>query len=193
VRLWVIPSVFAWVIASSDTWGSSWLQISCYFWWLLPPRWLGAAKEHWRELVIVRGHLLMIVRGLVPFLAESWKVSLVDCSCHWVTSLVGRFLRCPSVGLAWCQLAREPPSVGRHNGDERTSKHVNLRRKIVCLIVSIGILPAFIDIHIDWLVTCFRLYNQPTSPPCIILFHTCCSLSRGSLLSSLFSLLLIVS
>ena len=42
----------------------------------------GAAEEHWHELVIVRGHLSVIVRGLVPSPAESRKVTLVDCSCH---------------------------------------------------------------------------------------------------------------
>jgi hypothetical protein len=94
VRLGVIPSAFAWVIASSGTWGSLWLWISCCSWWLPPPRRLGAVDEHWHELVNVHGHLLMIVRGLIPSPAERQKVTLVDCSCHWVTSLVGRFLRC---------------------------------------------------------------------------------------------------
>jgi hypothetical protein len=47
VRLEVIPSVFAWVIASSGTWGSLWLWISCYSWLLSPPRRLGVAKDHW--------------------------------------------------------------------------------------------------------------------------------------------------
>ena len=42
----------------------------------------GAAEELWHELVIVRGHLPVIVRGLVPSPAESQKVTLVDCSCH---------------------------------------------------------------------------------------------------------------
>jgi hypothetical protein len=93
VRLEVIPSAFAWVIASTGTWGSLWLRLSCYSWWLPPPRQLETAEEHWHELVIVRGHLPMIARGLVPSLAERQKVTLVDCSCHWVTSLVGRFLR----------------------------------------------------------------------------------------------------
>ena len=51
-----------------------------------------AAEELWHELMIIRGHLLVIVRGLVPFPAESQKVTLVYCSYHWVTSLVGRFL-----------------------------------------------------------------------------------------------------
>ena len=54
----------------------------------------------------------------------------------------------PSEGLVWCQLATEPPSVGRYNEDKRAGKHVNLGRKIACLIVSIGILPVFIGIHI---------------------------------------------
>jgi len=84
------------VIESSGTWGSIWLRWSCYSWWLPPPRWLEATEEHWHEQVIVCGHLPLIVRGLVPSPTESWKVTLVDCSCHWVTSLVGRFLLCPS-------------------------------------------------------------------------------------------------
>jgi hypothetical protein len=71
-----------------------------YFsWWLLPSRRFGAAEEYQHELVIVRGHLPMIVRGLVLSPAERRKVTLVDGSCHWVTSLVGRFLRCPCGGL----------------------------------------------------------------------------------------------
>ena len=36
-------------------------------------------------------------------------------------------------------LAAKPPSVGRHNGDQRAGKHVNLGRKILVSIV-IGIL-----------------------------------------------------
>jgi len=35
------------------------------FSWLLPPRRIGAAKEHWHELVIIRGHLRVIVGVLV--------------------------------------------------------------------------------------------------------------------------------
>ena len=96
MRLGVIASAFAWVIASSGTWGSIWLRFSCYSWWLPPPRQLGAAEEHWQELVIVRGYLPVIVRSIVPSPTKSQKVTLVDCSCHWVTSLVGRFLRSPS-------------------------------------------------------------------------------------------------
>jgi hypothetical protein len=36
----------------------------------------------------------VIMRGLAPSPANSRKVALVNCSCHWVTSLVGRFLQC---------------------------------------------------------------------------------------------------
>jgi hypothetical protein len=116
---WVISSIFAWVIASSGTWGSLWLLTSCFSWWLLPPRWLGAAEELWQELVIVLGHLPVIVRGSCAFLGGAPNATLVDCSCHWATSLVGRFLRCPSVWTRFVQhlLATEPPSVGRYNGD----------------------------------------------------------------------------
>jgi hypothetical protein len=93
VILGVIPSAFAWVIAFSGTWGSLWLRISCYSWWLPPPRRLRAMEENRHELVIVRGHVPVIVRDLVPSPAEYRKVTLVDCLCHWVASLVGRFLR----------------------------------------------------------------------------------------------------
>jgi hypothetical protein len=55
VRLRVIPSAFAWVIASSGTWGSLSMRISCYSWWLPPPRRLRAAVEVWHVLVIVYG------------------------------------------------------------------------------------------------------------------------------------------
>jgi hypothetical protein len=115
---WVIPRAFAWVITSSGTWRSLWLWISCFSWWLPPPRWLWAA-ELWQELVIVLGHLPVIVRGSYAFLGGAPKATPVDCSCHWATSLVGWFLQCPSVWMRFVQhlLATEPPSVGRHNRD----------------------------------------------------------------------------
>jgi hypothetical protein len=61
----------------------------------------------------------VIVRGLVPSLMESQKVTPMNCSCHGVTSLVGWFLWCPIVWTRFVQhlLAAEPPSVGRHNED----------------------------------------------------------------------------
>ena len=51
---------------------------ACYSWWLPPPRRLGAAVEDRHELVIVR--------GVVPSSAECQKITLVNCSCHWVTT-----------------------------------------------------------------------------------------------------------
>jgi hypothetical protein len=86
---WVTPSAFAWVFASSGIWRSFELYDSCYSWWLPPPRRLETAEELWQELVIVRGHLLMIVRGSYAFPSGGPKATLVDCSCHWSTSLVG--------------------------------------------------------------------------------------------------------
>jgi hypothetical protein len=70
------------VEASSGTYGCIGCGFSCYSWCLPTPRRLGAAEEPWHELVIVHGHLLVIVRGLVPFPVKSQKVTLVDCSCH---------------------------------------------------------------------------------------------------------------
>jgi hypothetical protein len=69
----MIPSAFACEFVFSGTWGSFELRDSCYFWWLPPPRWLGAAEELWQELVIILGHLLVIVRGLVPSPMERQK------------------------------------------------------------------------------------------------------------------------
>jgi hypothetical protein len=118
VRLGVIPSIFAWVIASSGTWRSLWLRSSYYSWRLPPPRRLGVAEELWQELVIVLDHLPVIIRGSCAFPDGAPKATLMDCACHWATSLVGRFLQCPS-GTRFVQhlLTAKPPSVGRHNRD----------------------------------------------------------------------------
>jgi hypothetical protein len=78
----VIPSVFACEFASSGTWRSFELRDSCYFWWLSPPRQLGAAEELWQKLVIVLGHLPVIVRGSYVFPGGAPKATLVNCSCH---------------------------------------------------------------------------------------------------------------
>jgi hypothetical protein len=102
VRLRVIPSAFAWEIASSGTWGSLWLRSSCYSWWLPPPGWLGAARGLWQELVIVLGHLQWSCEGCCAFLDGAPKATQVDCSCHWATSLaVGS---CGALGELGCGL-----------------------------------------------------------------------------------------
>jgi hypothetical protein len=43
-----------------------------------------------------------LVGGIAPSPAKRRKVALVNCSCHWVTSLVGRFLWCPTCGRGSC-------------------------------------------------------------------------------------------
>ena len=107
---------------------------------------------------------LAIVMGFVPSLVECRKVTLVDCLCHWVISLVGRFLRCPIVWTRFVQyfLATEPPSVGRHNGDVACWQAREPRVKIGCLL-PFGILPVIELILILWLVhSSTRRYNHPT-------------------------------
>jgi hypothetical protein len=92
----MIPSAFAWEIASSGTWGS------CYSWWLPPPRWLGAAQRLWQELVIVLGHLRWSCEGCCAFPDGAPKATLVDYLCHWATSLaVGS---CGALGDLGCGL-----------------------------------------------------------------------------------------
>ena len=95
----------------------------------------------------------VIVRGLVHSPAERRKVTLVDCSCHWVTSLVGWFLRCPIVWTRFVQhlLAAEPPSVGRHNGDIACWQAREPREKIGCFL-PFRILPVIELVLILWLV-----------------------------------------
>jgi hypothetical protein len=39
---------------------------------------------------------------LVPSPGRAQKTTLVDCACHWATSLVSRFLRCPSGRTTKC-------------------------------------------------------------------------------------------
>jgi hypothetical protein len=78
----VIASVFTCEFASSGTRGLFELRVSCFSWWLPPPRRLGAAEELWQELVIVLGHLPVIVRGSYAFPGGAPKATLVDFMCH---------------------------------------------------------------------------------------------------------------
>ena len=95
----------------------------------------------------------VIARGFVPSPAEYRKVTLVNCSCHWVTSLVGRFLWCPIVWMRFMQhlLAAEPPSVGRHNGDIACWQAREPREKIGCLLPFVILLVIEL-LFILWLV-----------------------------------------
>ena len=133
----------------------------------------------------------VIVRGLTPSPVESHKVALVNCSCHWVTSLMGRFLwhllwwtRCvipiscqttecwsTQRGLA-CRQAHEP----------REGNHVSFLWLDFSLWLVVIIL---------WLVhSSTRWYNHPTHS--ITFLQTSCSklfsvASFESLLCSLVS------
>ena len=124
-----------------------WILICvCGGWWLSP------------------APIVLIVRGLVPSPMEHRKVTLVDCSCHWVTSLMGRFLRCPIVWTRFVQhlLATEPSSVGRHNRDIACWQAREPREKIGCLL-PFGILPVIDKVFILWLVhSSTRRYNHLT-------------------------------
>jgi hypothetical protein len=150
VRLGVIPRAFAWVIASSDTWGSLWLQSSCYSWWLPPPRRLGAAVEVQHMLVIVRGRLRWSCDGYCTFLGEAPQGSSSKLLMSLSYLTCGSVLAVSNMWMRFVQhlLATEPPSVGQHNGDLRSGKHVNLERKINCL------LPFGILLVIDWYSYC---------------------------------------
>ena len=100
----------------------------------------------------------------MPSAVERRKVTLVDCSCHRVTSLVGRFLWCPIVWTRFVQhlLATEPPSVSRHNGDVACCQALEPQEKIGCLL-PFGILPVIELVFILQLVHfSTRWYNHLT-------------------------------
>jgi hypothetical protein len=84
----VISSAFACEFASSWHLGEHWLRDSCYSWWLPPPRRLGGSGGVVARVVLVLGHLPVICEGCCAFPGETPKATLVNCSCHWVTSLV---------------------------------------------------------------------------------------------------------
>jgi hypothetical protein len=96
---------------SSGTCGCIGSGFSCYFWRLLPPRWLGADVGEWHELEIVCGHPDHDCEGFLTFSQGEQKV------LYWIA----RVIELPSLwlgscsalekGLALCQLAHEPPSV----------------------------------------------------------------------------------
>ena len=152
------------VWASSGTSDHVRCGIACYSWWLPPPRWLRAAWGGWYKLVIVCGHLPVICEGFLGlFSGETPKATLVNCSCHWVTSLVDRFLRC----LLWWARCVIPIS-------HRTTECWSTQRGLACrqarepweknlVSIVIGILPviflAFILIGSSHLP---RRYNHPT-------------------------------
>ena len=106
----------------------------------------------------------VIVRGVVPSPVECRKVTLVNCSCHWVILLVSWFFQCPIVWMRFVKhlLAAEPPSVGRHNGDVACWQAREPQKKIGCLL-PYCVLLVIGFIFILWLVhSSTRWYNHPT-------------------------------
>ena len=122
-------------------------------------------RSMWHELMIVRGHLTVIVRGLVPSPTESRKVTLVDCSCHWVTSLVGWFLRCPSEDEVHATpLSRRTTKCwSTQQGRSVSASTWTLGENCVSLLwLFIGFVPV-IGLHIiDWFISSTRRYKDQT-------------------------------
>jgi hypothetical protein len=151
---WVIPSAFSWVITYNGTWGSLWLHISFLSWWLLSPRQLWAAEELWQELVIILGHLPVIVRGSCAFLGGVPKATLVDCSCHWATSLVGWFFavsKCVDKVIATPLSRRTTKCWSTQRGLACQQAREPREKNLVFILCMIGFL-LVIDLHILWLV-----------------------------------------
>ena len=99
------------------------------------------------------------------YLGGEPKATLVDCSCHWATSLVGRFLWCPSedevratplshrTTKCWStQRGRSVPASTWTSGENRVSP----------LWLYFGFLPV-IGLHIiDWFIPSTRWYKDQT-------------------------------
>jgi hypothetical protein len=157
---WVIPSAFACVFASRGTW-----RLSCSGFLISLD---GCCHLDGLELVggVGKRRRLFLptsrwfVRGSYAFPGGAPKATLV---CHWATSLVGRFLRCPSVWTRFVQhlLAAEPPSVGRHNGDVVCQKAHEPREKnhVSLLWLTFWISPVdWCSSYCDWFIPSTRRY-----------------------------------
>jgi hypothetical protein len=107
----------------------------------------------------------MIMSGLVPSLAESQKVTLVDCLCHCVTSLVGRFLWCPIMWTRFVQhlLTTKSPSVSRR-GLVCWQAHEPQEKNLVSILCLIGFLPVLGDLYCDWFIILHGGINIPLTP-----------------------------
>jgi hypothetical protein len=69
------------VWASSGTRDRLSYGISCYSWWLPPPRWLGTAGSLSEGSCLSLAPIVVIVRGSCAFpMGDSLKATLVDCS-----------------------------------------------------------------------------------------------------------------
>jgi hypothetical protein len=182
---WVIPSAFAWVITSHGTWGSLWLRISCFSWWLLSPRWLWAAEElckscdcSWPPPGDCEG-FLCLPRQSAKGNSSGLLMSLSYLTCGLVlavskcvdeviaTPLSRRTTKCWSTqwGLA-CRQAREPQE-----------------KNLVLILCMIGFL-LVIDLHILWLVHPLRGGIITLSPH----LHSCKVLGKLFSVTSLESL-----
>jgi hypothetical protein len=78
-------------------------------------------REPNTPLVIVLGHLQMIVRGSYAFPGGAPKATLVDCECHWATSLV-----CRSCGVQRVDEVRATPL------SRRTTKCWSTQQGLAC-------------------------------------------------------------
>jgi hypothetical protein len=179
----VISSAFPCEFASSWHLGEHWLRDSCFSWWLPSPRRLGAMEEVRHELVIVRGRLRQIVRGFAPSSAKSHKVALVNCSCHWVTSLaVGS---CGALRELGCGLpiSRRTTYWWSTQWGLACRQAYELREKILVSLVHLVIdcLPV-IGLHwiYLWWLACYSTRQYKHHPftftfPQVILFLLLCS------------------
>jgi len=87
------------------------------------------------------------------YLGGEPKATLVDCSCHWATSLVGRFLCCPSEDevRATPLSHRSTKCWSTQRGRSVPASTWISREKLVSQLCLIGILPV-LDCLYWWLV-----------------------------------------
>jgi hypothetical protein len=112
--------------------------------------------EVWHVLVIVHGWLWWSCEGscTYPDEAQQGSSSKLLMSLSYLTcGLVLAVSKCLTRFMLHV-LAAKPPSVGRHNRDERASKHVNLGRKIMSLLwLIVWISPSDLSsYYYDWFI-----------------------------------------
>jgi hypothetical protein len=142
------PSALLWVIVSRGTWWLCFIaDFACYSWWLLTPRWLGAARIVERRKVIVSGSNRGDCEEFLTFTRRRAKRYssglLIVCGS---SSCVG--CAAPDCGLGVWTFKW----VNRYNEDVACRQASELREKNHCVILSPRNSLGF---HCNWLiVTC---------------------------------------
>ena len=111
-------------------------------------------------------------RGYCVFPSEEQKATLVDCTCHWATSLVARFLRCPSEDqVCATPLSRQTIKCWSTQWELACRQAREPKEKNLCihLLWLIRFLPVIGLHYIDWFTCLYTAYKS--SHPTLLFSH----------------------